>query len=130
MKTKLNLWLSRDLTLYEKSLLAKTLGVAQLIYAASMNVIKLVQSHAVVLFFCITTKKIKSTDVMYQPLKHGGANFVNFETVVKSVLLAWISRPLSNTENEWKAIPGHYLSQFGGLSFLLRCDFDPAFRQK
>ena len=36
MKTKLNLWLSRDLTLYGKSLLAKTLGVSQLIYAASM----------------------------------------------------------------------------------------------
>ena len=36
MKTKLNLWLSRDLTLYGRSLLAKTLGVSQLIYAASM----------------------------------------------------------------------------------------------
>ena len=36
MKTKLNLWLSRDLTLYGKSLLAKTLGVSQLIYVASM----------------------------------------------------------------------------------------------
>ena len=36
MKTKLNLRLSRDLTLYGKSLLAKTLGVSQLIYAASM----------------------------------------------------------------------------------------------
>jgi len=36
MKTELNLWLSRDLTLYGKSLLAKTLGVSQLIYAASM----------------------------------------------------------------------------------------------
>ena len=36
MKTKLNLWLSRDLTLYGKSLLAKALGVSQLIYIASM----------------------------------------------------------------------------------------------
>ena len=35
MKTKVNLWLSRDM-LYGKSLLAKTLGVSQLIYAASM----------------------------------------------------------------------------------------------
>ena len=34
IKTKLNLWLSRDLTLY--GLLAKTLGVSQLIYPASM----------------------------------------------------------------------------------------------
>ena len=36
MKTKLNLWLSRDLMLYGKSLLAKSLGVSQLVYAVSM----------------------------------------------------------------------------------------------
>ena len=50
MKTKLNLWLSRDLTLYGKSLLAKTLGVSQLVYAASLlsvpnAVIKIVQTE-------------------------------------------------------------------------------------
>ena len=31
MKTKLHLWLLSDLTLYDKSLLAKTLGVSQLV---------------------------------------------------------------------------------------------------
>ena len=36
MKTKLHLWLSRDLTLYGRSLLAKSLGVSQLAYAVSM----------------------------------------------------------------------------------------------
>ena len=50
MKVKLNLWLSRDLTLYKKSLLAKSLGVSQLVYAASMlsvptKIIKNVQSE-------------------------------------------------------------------------------------
>ena len=50
MKTKLNLWLSRDLMLYGNSLPAKTLGVSQLIYAASMlsvptSVIKHVQAE-------------------------------------------------------------------------------------
>ena len=50
MKTKFNLWLSRDLTLYGKSLLAKTLGVSQLVYAASLlsvpnAVAKIVQSE-------------------------------------------------------------------------------------
>ena len=50
MKTKLNLWLSRDLTLYGKSLLAKTLGVSQLVYAASLLsvpnvIIKIVQTQ-------------------------------------------------------------------------------------
>ena len=36
MKTKLNLWLTRDLTLYGRTLLAKTIGISQLIYTASM----------------------------------------------------------------------------------------------
>ena len=36
MKTKLNIWQIRDLSLYGRSMLAKTVGVSQLIYAASM----------------------------------------------------------------------------------------------
>ena len=57
MKTKLNLWLSRDLTLYGKSLLAKALGVSQLIYIASMlsvpeTLIKSVQTQ-LFSFLCI-----------------------------------------------------------------------------
>ena len=36
MKTKLNLWLSRGLTMYGESLLVKALGISQLVYAASM----------------------------------------------------------------------------------------------
>ena len=36
MKTKLNLWLSRDLTINGKFLLAKALGISKLVYATSM----------------------------------------------------------------------------------------------
>jgi len=50
MKTKLNLWLSKDLTLYGNSLLPKMLEVSQVIYAASTlsvptSVIKDVQAE-------------------------------------------------------------------------------------
>ena len=36
METKLNIWRSRDLTLFRRTLLAKSLGLSQLIYTASM----------------------------------------------------------------------------------------------
>jgi len=36
METKLNLWLSRDLTLFGTTLLVKSLGLSQLIYSSSM----------------------------------------------------------------------------------------------
>ena len=60
MKTKLNLWLSRDLTIYGKSLLAKALSISQLVYAASMltvpeSVVKTVQEN-LLLFYGKTGK--------------------------------------------------------------------------
>ena len=63
MTTKLNLWLSRDLTLYGKSLLAKALEVSQ--YIASMlsvpeMFIKSVQTQLSSPFFFAIAKKIKS----------------------------------------------------------------------
>ena len=36
METKLNIWRSRDLTLFGRTMLAKSLGLSQLIYTASM----------------------------------------------------------------------------------------------
>ena len=36
MKTKLNIWQTQSLSLYDSSMLAKTEGVSQLIYPASM----------------------------------------------------------------------------------------------
>ena len=98
MKTKLNLWLSRDLTLYGNFLLAKALGVSQLIYIASMlsvpeTLIKSVQTQLFSFLWNNKKYKIKRL-VMYQPLANGGINFINFATMVKSLRLAWISRIL------------------------------------
>ena len=102
MKTKLNLWLSRDLTLYGKSLLAKTLGVSQLVYAASLlsvpnAVIKIVQTQLFSFLWKNKKDKIKRA-VIYQPLAEGGLNFINFSTMMKFLRLAWIRRLLGDTE--------------------------------
>ena len=64
MKTKLNIWQIRDLSLYGRSLmLAKTVGVSQLIYAASMLTVPevVIQKTQAVNFLhsCGRIKKIK-----------------------------------------------------------------------
>ena len=94
METKLNIWLSRDLTLMGRTLIAKTLGVSKLVYAASMlsvpqEVIKRVQTK---LFnFLWKTKKIKiKREVLSQETSKGGLNFPNFATTVKALRLSWI----------------------------------------
>ena len=49
---------------------------------------------------------------------------INFATMVKSLRLAWISRLLGDTDDSWKAIPNYYLSEYGGLQFLLKCNYN------
>ena len=65
MKMKLNLRLYGDLTLYGKSLLAKTLGVSQLVYTASLlfvpNAVTKLSKHNSSLSYG-KTKKIKSRE--------------------------------------------------------------------
>ena len=112
MKTKLNLWLSRDLTIYGKSLLAKALGISQLVYAASMltvpeSVVKTVQENLFAFLWKNRKDKIKRV-VMYQTVEKGGINFANFCTVIKALRLAWIGRLLSTSDDKWKAIPNYY----------------------
>ena len=70
-KTKLNLWLSRDLTIYGKSLIVKTLGISQLVYVSSMltvpkTVIRTVQETLFAFLWNNKKDKIKRL-AMFQP---------------------------------------------------------------
>ena len=96
MKTRFNLLLSRDLTLYGKSLLAKTLGVSQLVYAASLlsvpnAVTKIVQTELFSFLWKNKKDKIKRA-VIYQPLAEGGLNFINFDTIGEILMLSMVKQ--------------------------------------
>ena len=130
MKTKLNLWQTRDLMLFGKSVLAKTPGASQLVYTASLiTVPDAVTRAAQSLLFSILWKYMKDKikrNVVCQPLENGGLNFINFDIIVKSLRLAWIARLISNSDDNWKAIPNFFFDKYGGLPFLLKCNYNTA----
>ena len=68
---------------------------------------------------------------MYQDYVDGGLRVPNMEVMAKSLKLAWISRFLSidvlSRKEIWKAIPDHFFREYGGLNFLLRCNYDKKF---
>ena len=68
---------------------------------------------------------------MYQDFVDGGLRVPNMEVMAKSLKLAWISRFLStdvlSRKENWKAIPYHFFKEYGGLNFLLRCNYDKKF---
>ena len=128
METKLNVWLSRDLTLMGRTLLVKALGISKIVYSASMlcvpeEVIKRVQEKLFSFLWQNKKDKIKRT-VLYQRPCGGGLNFPNVRTTVKALRLCWIGRLLSESNDAWKAIPNAYFNRYGGLPFLLKCNYN------
>ena len=64
---------------------------------------------------------------MYQDYSKGGLLSPNIEILFKSLNLAWIPRLLtvdSHSSETWKSIPNHFFEKFGGLNFLLHCNYD------
>ena len=82
MKTKLNIWQMRNLSLYGCSMLVKTVGASLLIYAASMLTVPepVIQKMQAKLFaFLSRNKKDKiKRQIIYQPMSDRGLNFMNF----------------------------------------------------
>ena len=112
METKLNVWLSLDLTLMGRTLLVKALGISKIVYSASIlcvpeGVIKRVQEKLVSYLWRNKKDKIKRS-VLYQRPCQGGLNFANVRTAVKALRLSWIGRLLSESSEAWKAIPNDY----------------------
>ena len=65
-------------------------------------------------------------EVVYSDYAEGGLRVRNIDIKFKSLNLAWIARLISNHPGleSWRVIPDHYFSKYGGLNFLLRCNYD------
>ena len=133
--TNLDIWRSRNLSLYGRVLITKSLGIPHLIYSMSLLVTpsEIVSSVTTSLFdfiWCKKADKIKR-QVIYQDYVDGGLRVPHMDVMAKSLKLAWISRflltdVLSRNKN-WKVIPYHFFGEYGGLNFLLRCNYDKKF---
>ena len=102
MDAKLNMWQTRDLTLFGRTMLVKALGISKLVYAASMLcvpevVVKTVQERVFKFLWKNKGDKVKRS-VVTQSLNYGGLNFPNFRSVVKSLRLSWLSRFLKSSD--------------------------------
>ena len=134
LASKLEVWQSRKLSILGRCLTTKSLGIPQLVYSMSILDVPLTcipTINTTIFQFIWKKKKDKiKRQVMYQNYDKGGIRVPNADVMAKSLTLAWISRLLSNHEEwsqVWKAIPNHFFDMYGGLNFLLRCNYDSRF---
>ena len=110
LKTKLDIWSSRNLTIFGRDMLLKTLGISQLIYSASnLNVPKGIVEILRTKYFKFLWKNKKDKTKrsgLYQNLDNGGIRMTDFDIMLKAPKLAWIPRLLRISDSaNWCIIP-------------------------
>ena len=128
LQTNLDMWRARDLTLFGRVLIIKSLGLSQLVYSASnltvpQEITPIIKTKLFNFLWKNKRDKIKRAG-LYQDRGKGGICMTDVETMIKALTLAWIPRLLTPEIRNWKTIPDYYLRKFGGLNFLLRCNYD------
>ena len=68
-------------------------------------------------------QKIKKKTII-SDVKRGGLKMLDFEIMNKALKIAWIKRLTDHNDAAWKIIPEFAATDYGGLSFLLECQYD------
>ena len=96
MQTNLDIWRTRNPTLFGKVMIIKSLGLSQLVYSAStLNVPKDITSilKAKLFSYLWNNKKDKiKREGLYQDIHKGGLRMVDTDIMFKALKLAWIPR--------------------------------------
>lgn len=57
-------------------------------------------------------------------VEEGGLNAIDFDPMNGTIKLKWLENFLRKGERFWFDFPSKIFRNFGGIDFLLRCDFD------
>lgn len=127
-QTKLNQWLQRDLTVRGRVLLSKAEGLSRLTYAAlSVHVDNKTCKDIDCMLFNFLWKNRTHyirKNVIMNNYEHGGLNVLDFATLNNTFKINWAKHFLKNPVSIWNFIPNYIFSRFGGLSFILGCNYN------
>ena len=122
----LNVWSSRDLTLYGKINIVKSLALSKLTFFAAVlpipdDFIKSVNKQIVEFIWSQKNPKIKKTTMIGEK-KEGGLGMPDFDIINKLLKAAWAKRLSAPECAMWKSLPLEYLRDVGG-EFIFYCNF-------
>ena len=122
----LDRWSQRRLSLLGKILVTKTHAVAKIVHVMSITTMSKDQLTALqrLLTRFIWSKKPPKVkhSVMIAPQNEGGIKALDVVSQYKALRLPWIWRLIRSSN--WNATINMKLSQVGGISLLIQCNFD------
>ncbi len=129
LKRILDNWRKRNLTLFGKVTVIKSLALSQIMYTAAVIytpdwVVK--QIRMLCLNFLWNNKNHKIKDIYLQrDYINGGIRLTDIKTQIMSLKLRWIGRILEGKNSSWKCIPISQFNRIGGLSLALNYNLNP-----
>ena len=126
MKKQFNIWSGRNLTIFGKILISKTFGISNLVYSMTMidtpiDILENAQKETNKFIWNNKPAKIKHSTLIGK-YEWGGAKAVDIKIMQQSLQSVWVSRLWYQTS--WNCVITQYLLQYGGIRFLLRCNYD------
>ena len=126
IRGQLNMWGTRQLSLYGKIQIVKTFALSQVIYIASMvqipetcfqEVIKVAYE-----FIWKGPDRIKR-QVMVKSLEEGGLKMICLKSLIQAQKVKWINRVFSSNSKGWKAVLLDLLNGVG-RELIFHCNVD------
>ena len=122
-----NLWSQRDLSLYGKITIAKTLGLSKMIFSSAClptppRIVSSIDKMVTAFVWNNKPAKIKR-ESMIGPKESGGLDLPDYESIKNSLLVPWVKRMIDGKDEAWMAIPSFYLENVGG-TFIFECNYD------
>ena len=116
LENVLNTWKTRDLTLFGKITILKTLALPKLIYLAGIievppYVIKKVEK--LLYKFVWKSKDRIKRKVLIKPIEEGGLGMIDIVSQFNALKAAWMTRILQNKDTNWSKLARFYLGKIG-----------------
>ena len=109
LRNILQIWKQRDLSLKGKITVLNNLALSPLVYISSVISTPqqvITEVHNLMRDFLWGGKKPKiAFDTLTQEINKGGLKLCNFQVKIKSLLLSWVKRLLSDHDANWKSFP-------------------------
>ena len=125
LKKTLNLWKSRNLTLFGKIQILKTFGISKFTYLFSSTIIptKIALEIEKKIFYDNLWKgpdRVKR-NVKIQELAKGGLKMIDVKSFIEAQQLIWIDKITPENTKVLYQVLKYYLKRFGGI-FLFNCN--------
>ena len=133
LKQIINNWKVRQITIFGRITIAKSLGISQILYNASVletpkQVIKTINKLLFNFIWKSKIDKVKRNTIIGN-FDDGGLKMVDIESQIKALKIMWVKRICDTTNGSWKVTVKYVLHLCGGvpLIFNFNCfpeDFD------